>query len=106
MIGFYRPKIDQKWTNLNRYISNCTNTDKKRFVVFENTINQLSLIVFICLDLDTIFLVFSFCFLPLQSTLKMLNAQYSDFKDQRNWIFIVFRKILKTANDKILKTPF
>ena len=39
----HRPKMGKKLTNLNRYISVITDIDKKWFVIFEHTINHLSL---------------------------------------------------------------
>ena len=39
----YRRKMGKSFTNLNRYISVITNVDEKLFVIFEHTINHLSL---------------------------------------------------------------
>ena len=40
---FYRPKMGKNWTILNRYISVITNIDEKWLVIFQHTINCLSL---------------------------------------------------------------
>ena len=76
----------QKWKNIDEfepiYLAVTIDTDKKRFVVFEHTINLL--IKFIYPNLKTIFLVlasFVLLFFPffllMLSTFKMLNAVYS-----------------------------
>ena len=64
---FYKPKMDKKLTNLNRYISVITNIDKQWFAVFEHTINRLSFGCVRLPQLTTIFfglrLSFTFFFL-------------------------------------------
>ena len=63
---FYRPKMGNKLTNLNRYISVITDIGEKWFVVFEHTINHLSF-GYACLPqfeyyFFVLFLFFSFSF--------------------------------------------
>ena len=45
---FYRPKMGKNLTNLNRYISVITDIEEKRFVIFEYTVNHLS-VDYVCL---------------------------------------------------------
>ena len=80
--------MGRKWTILNRYISVISAIDEKWLVVFEHTINHLSLgnvrlpqleYYFFCFSF---FLLFFFFFLILLRlfTFKLLNALYSKFK--------------------------
>ena len=83
---FYRPKMDNKLMNLNRYISVITNIDEKWFVIFEHTINHLSngyvhLPQFECHFSFFFSVLFAFfVFLPMLSTSKPLNKMYSKFE--------------------------
>ena len=82
---FYAPKMGRKWMILNQYISVITDIDEKWFVIFEHTINHLSL-GYVCLPqleyyFFSFFLLFFFFIILLRlSTFKLLNALYSKFE--------------------------
>ena len=55
--NFIGQKLENRWTNLNRYISISTDIDKNWFVIFEHTMNYL---FYGCVHLSQLEYFFSF----------------------------------------------
>ena len=79
--NFREQKWAKKLTNLNRCILVITDIDKKRFVIFDYTINHLSFsyVRLPQFEYYCIFLFFYVSFFPMLSTFKLLNALHSKF---------------------------